>query len=190
MGTTAPNVTDTLKRLAAQGLVEYTPYRPVVLTASGQRYALEMVRRHRLLEAYLVRCLGYRWEEVHEEAERLEHAVSDTLIERISAQLGHPEVDPHGDPIPSATGQVHRPAGAGPLAEAEQGEYVVVRVSDHDPGVLVGLRDRGIAPGAHLSAGAGGVFGPVHPGGHQAALAGEEVRAIWVVPAGRTASPG
>jgi DtxR family transcriptional regulator, Mn-dependent transcriptional regulator len=190
MRTTAPNVTDTLKRLAAQGLVEYTPYRPVALTPLGERYAVEMVRRHRLLETFLVRSLGYRWEEVHEEAERLEHAVSDTMIERISAQLGHPEVDPHGDPIPSATGEVHRPAGAARLVEVEQGEYVVVRVSDSDPGVLVRLRERGIAPGAHLSAGPGGVVGPVRSGGHQAALAAEEVRALWVVPTGPTASPG
>jgi DtxR family Mn-dependent transcriptional regulator len=187
MGTTAPNVTDTLKRLAAQGLVEYTPYRPVVLTPLGERYAVAMVRRHRLLEAFLVRSLGYRWEEVHEEAERLEHAVSDSLIERISEQLGHPEVDPHGDPIPSATGQVHRPAGVAPLAEVAEGEYVVVRVSDSDPGVLVRLRERGIAPGARLHAGAGGVVCPAHPGRHQAALAAEEVGAIWVVPAGPTA---
>lgn len=187
MRTTAPNVTDTLKRLAAQGLVEYTPYRPVVLTALGERYAVEMVRRHRLLEAFLVSSLGYGWEEVHEEAERLEHAVSNTMIERISAQLGHPEVDPHGDPIPSATGEVHRPAGVAPLAEVREGEYVVVRVSDSDPGVLVRLRGRGIAPGAHLRAGAGGVVAAVHPGGHQAALAAEDVRAIWVAPTGPAA---
>ncbi|WP_131104447.1 metal-dependent transcriptional regulator [Ornithinimicrobium sufpigmenti] len=184
MRTTAPNVTDTLKRLAAQGLVDYTPYRPVVLTSVGERYAVEMVRRHRLLEAFLVRCLGYRWEEVHEEAEQLEHAVSDTMIERISEQLGHPEVDPHGDPIPSATGEVHRPAGAAPLAEVEQGEYVVVRVSDSDPGVLVRMRERGIVPGAHLRAGTGGVVRAAQPGRRRAALAAEEVRAIWVVPTG------
>lgn len=191
MGTTAPNVTDTLKRLAAQGLVEYTPYRPVALTSLGERYAVAMVRRHRLLEAFLVQCLGYRWEEVHEEAERLEHAVSDTMIERISEQLGHPEVDPHGDPIPSATGEVHRPAGATPLAEVEQGEYVVVRVSDSDPGVLVRLRERGIAPGAHLRAGAGGVITPVDLGRHRAGLAADDVGAIWVAPTGGpTASPG
>ncbi|AXH95943.1 metal-dependent transcriptional regulator [Ornithinimicrobium avium] len=186
MGTTAPNVTDTLRRLASQGLVEYTPYRPVALTTLGERYAVAMVRRHRLLETFLVTSLGYRWEEVHDEAERLEHAVSDTMIERISALLGHPEADPHGDPIPSATGKVHRPPGAAPLADVSQGEYVVVRVSDSDPGVLVRLSRRGVAPGAHLRAAAGGVVRPGRGGGHPTGLTAEEVGAIWVVPAGPT----
>lgn len=187
MGTTAPNVTDTLRRLAAQGLVEYTPYRPVVLTALGERYAVQMVRRHRLLEAFLVTALGYRWEEVHEEAERLEHAVSDTMVERISAQLGHPEVDPHGDPIPTAAGEVRRPAGAVALAEASGGEYVVVRVSDSDPGLLVRLRQRGVCPGAQLSTDPAGTVVEVHRGRGSVRLSMQDAAAVWVVPNGPTA---
>lgn len=186
MRTTAPNVTDTLKRLAAQGLVEYTPYRPVVLTSLGERYVVQMVRRHRLLEAFLVTALGYRWDEVHEEAERLEHAVSDTMVERMSAQLGHPEVDPHGDPIPTAAGEVHRPAGAVALAEAPEGEYVVVRVSDSDPGLLVRLRERGVCPGARLSTGPAGTVVQVHRGRGSVGLSMQDAAGVWVVPNGPT----
>lgn len=176
----------TLKRLAGQGLVEYTPYRPVVLTCLGERYAVQMVRRHRLLQAFLVTSLGYRWEEVHEEAERLEHAVSGTMVERISAQRGHPEVDPHGDPIPTAAGEVHRPAAAVSLAEAPGGEYVVVRVSDSDPGVLVRLRERGVCPGARLSTWTGGTVVRVHRGRGSVRLSAEDAAAVWVLPSGPT----
>ena len=112
MGTTAPNVTETVKRLAAQGLVEYQPYKPVTLTGKGCEHAIAMVRRHRLLESFLAASLGYSWDEVHAEAERLEHAASDELIERIDQMLGHPTHDPHGDPIPTPVGQRERPAHA------------------------------------------------------------------------------
>lgn len=132
-GTSAPNVTDTLKRLAAQGLVEHRPYKPVVLTPAGREYAVAMVRRHRLLETFLVEMVGYRWDEVHDEAERLEHAVSQTLIERIDDLLGHPRQDPHGDPIPAADGQTHLPVGTLLLADAPPGDYRIVRISDADP---------------------------------------------------------
>ena len=105
-GTSAANVTDTVRRLAAQGLVEYTPYRPVQLTEDGAAYAVAMVRRHRLIETFLVTALGYGWDEVHTEAERLEHAVSDTLVERIDAfahlapaiRSSHERIDGRGYP--------------------------------------------------------------------------------------------
>src|SRR5262245_46243140 len=102
----APSVSGMVKRLAEQGLLEYLPYKGVQLTDEGRRVALRMVRRHRMIETYLVEFLGYSWDTVHEEAERLEHAVTDTLVERMAAALGHPAVDPHGDPIPTADGSV------------------------------------------------------------------------------------
>jgi DtxR family Mn-dependent transcriptional regulator len=146
-GTSAPNVTDTVKRLAAQGLVDHQPYRPVTLTPTGRDYAVAMVRRHRLLETFLVAALGYRWEEVHEEAERLEHAVSDTLIQRIDAVLGHPGHDPHGDPIPTAAGHIRRVPDARRLDTASGGSYEIIRISDADPERLARLHDHRLTPG-------------------------------------------
>ena len=123
LGTSAPNVSETLRRLAGQGLVTYEPYRPVRLTAAGERLAIGMVRRHRLIEAFLVQVLGYGWDEVHEEAERLEHAVSDQLLGRIDALLGHPSRDPHGHQIPTA-------AGALPLQQRRQDARECVQSGD------------------------------------------------------------
>src|SRR3954453_4719203 len=118
-----PSVTGMVKRLSEHGLLEHVPYRGVQLTDEGRRAALRMVRRHRLIEAYLVEFLGYSWDAVHAEAERLEHAVSDTLVERMAAALGHPAVDPHGDPIPAADGSIHELACTA-LAEIPIGETV------------------------------------------------------------------
>src|SRR5689334_24405154 len=98
-----------VKRLSEHGLLEHVPYRGVQLTGQGRRAALRMIRRHRLIEAYLVEFLGYSWDLVHDEAERLEHAVSDTMVERMASALGHPEVDPHGDPIHPPTGPFTSP---------------------------------------------------------------------------------
>ena len=148
-GTSAANVTETMRRLAAQGLIEYAPYRPVRLTATGAACAVAMVRRHRLLETFLVTVLGYRWDEVHEDAERLEHDVSDLLLARIDATLGHPTADPHGDPIPDAVGRTSRPAGALTLAEVQStGRYRVHRVSDADPVILADAASLGVTPSA------------------------------------------
>ena len=101
-----PSVSGMIRRLSEQGLLAHVPYRGVELTAEGRRAALRMVRRHLLIEAYLVARLGYTWDTVHEEAERLEHAVSDALIERMAVALGNPKFDPHGDPIPDDQGHV------------------------------------------------------------------------------------
>ena len=147
MGTTAPNVTETVKRLAAQGLVEYQPYKPVTLTGKGCEHAIAMVRRHRLLESFLAASLGYSWDEVHAEAERLEHAASDELIERIDQMLGRPTRDPHGDPIPTPVGQRERPAHAVRLDAAEPGFYRVLRISDADPQRLIRFQQAGLVPG-------------------------------------------
>lgn len=146
--TTQANVSDTMRRLQAQDLVHYQPYKPVTLTPLGERLALQMVRRHRLIEAFLAEVLGYAWDEVHDEAERLEHAVSDQLLERIDQRLGHPVVDPHGDPIPTAEGAWTPPSGVVKLAGAPPARYRVVRVADGDPERLVRLRSARIVPGA------------------------------------------
>ena len=101
-----PSVTGMVKRLSEQGLLSHEPYRGVTLTDLGLREARRVIRRHRLIESYLVGFLGYTWDSVHDEAERLEHAVSDALVERMAAALGHPQVDPHGDPIPDSKGKM------------------------------------------------------------------------------------
>ncbi len=146
-GTTQANVSDTVRRLAAQGLVGYEPYRPVVLTERGVRLAMAMVRRHRLIECFLAQVLGYGWDEVHDEAERLEHAVSDDFLTRIDQMLGHPRFDPHGDPIPGPDGSLPTAAPAVLLPQAGPGRHLVARVSDADPEVLARLRSRGLVPG-------------------------------------------
>jgi DtxR family Mn-dependent transcriptional regulator len=130
------SVTGMVKKLAAKGLVRYERYRGVGLTEEGRRLALRILRRHRLWELFLVSFLKYPWELVHDEAERLEHATSDELEQRLDRLLGHPPVDPHGDPIPTAAGELT--AGKGmPLSGCSPGSIVVVsRVSDRDPAVL------------------------------------------------------
>lgn len=148
--TSQANVSGTMRRLQAQGLVTYEPYKPVVLTELGQRLALGMVRRHRLIETFLAEVLGYGWEEVHDDAELLEHAASARFLTRIDALLGHPATDPHGDPIPTADGGWVPQAGALRLADAGPGGYRVARVDDRDPARLGRLRRLGITPGTAL----------------------------------------
>ncbi|WP_433003328.1 metal-dependent transcriptional regulator [Kribbella sp. CA-294648] len=147
---TPPTVSVMLKRLEASGLVTRSSNRHVRLTAHGERHATEVTRRHRLVETFLVEVLGLDWDEVHEEADVLEHALSDRLEARIDALLGHPTHDPHGDPIPSRTGE-HSETWATPLADAAVGRrFRVDRVADDDSEVLRYLADRGIRPGAVL----------------------------------------
>ena len=151
-GTSAANVTETLKRLDAQGLVERVPYKPVALTEHGTRCALAMVRRHRLLETYLVQSLGSRCDEVRVGAAGLGHAVGDEFVSRIDAVLGHPTADPHGDPIPDAEHRSAHPDSALPLAEVTRpGAYRVLRVSDADPAVLRRAHELGLVPGAEIT---------------------------------------
>ena len=145
------SVSGMVKRLSEQGLLEHVPYKGVQLTAEGRRAALRMLRRHRLIEAYLVAFLGYTWDTVHEEAERLEHAVSDTMVERMAAVLGHPTVDPHGDPIPTPEGDIHEPAGV-PLSEVPAGARVEVRqVEEGQPDRLRYIASVGLRPGVRLT---------------------------------------
>jgi DtxR family Mn-dependent transcriptional regulator len=145
-----PSVTGMVKRLSEHGLLEHVPYRGVQLTADGRRAALRMVRRHRLIEAYLVEFLGYSWDTVHEEAERLEHAVSDTMIERMAGALGHPSVDPHGDPIPGADGSIHELVCTA-LADVPVGETVEIRrVHESQPERLRYIGSLGLRPGVQV----------------------------------------
>ncbi len=144
LGIGAGSVTDMLKKLSDKNLIHYEPYRGVKLTTKGKRLALKMVRRHRLWEMFLVTFLNYRWDEVHDEAERLEHETSDDLEERIDKALGFPKVDPHGDPIPTANGELVE-YSYNSLAECKVGdEGSIVRVSDDSPEVLKLLTKLGI----------------------------------------------
>lgn len=147
LGLAPSTVTEMVRKLSAQGLVEHEPYGAVELTGKGRREALRMVRRHRLLETWLVRQFGYGWDEVHDEAEVLEHAVSDRLLDALDAQLGRPDADPHGDPIPSADGDVRLPAAVVLAAVPDGSAGTVARISDRDPAVLRELERRGIGLG-------------------------------------------
>lgn len=151
LGVGASTVSETVRRLCDQGLLDHAPYGAVELTEQGRELALQMVRRHRLLETFLVSELGYGWDEVHDEAEVLEHAVSDLLVERLDARLGRPRRDPHGDPIPAPDGTVVRPQAV-PLSEMATGEAgVVVRISDADPEALRYLDELGLGLDARVT---------------------------------------
>lgn len=150
VGVSAGSVSSMVKRLAERGLVEHEPYRAVQLTAEGRRVALSVLRHHRLLELYLAEHLGVPWDRVHEEAEALEHVISEDLAARIAAKLGHPTHDPHGDPIPDAALVIDE-GHTRSLAEMDIGERGrFVRVSDTDPDMLRYLDGRGIALGDEL----------------------------------------
>jgi len=147
----APSVSGMIKRLSDQDLIEHAPYKGVVLTSSGRRVALRMLRRHRLIEAYLVGFLGYSWDTVHDEAERLEHAVSDVLIERMATALGNPRFDPHGDPIPDQNGAMDELVYT-PLAEIPTGETAEIRrVATSQAERLRYLKLSGLTPGTRVT---------------------------------------
>jgi DtxR family Mn-dependent transcriptional regulator len=145
-----PSVTNMFVRLQEMGLVEYERYRGASLTRRGREEALRLIRRHRLIETFLLEHLGYSWREVHEEAERLEHAVSDGFTERLAEFLGHPGQDPHGDPIPAADGSL-APDDSFPLGEATAGQRVRISKVGDDPSTLEYLGDHGLVPGRLLS---------------------------------------
>ena len=151
LGLAASSVTEMVKKLAAAGLVEHEPYGAIELSAAGRATALAIIRRHRLVETWLVTELGYRWDEVHDEAEVLEHAVSDRLLDALDERLGRPVRDPHGDPIPTADGRVHRPAAVLLAELARGGTGVVARVDDRDPLVLRHLVAEGIGLDVELA---------------------------------------
>ena len=173
LGLAASTVTEMVRKLAAQGLVRHQRYGAIELTDAGRELALRMVRRHRLIETWLVRQVGYRWDEVHDEAEVLEHAMSDRLLDALDAQLGHPSRDPHGDPIPTADGTVTRP-DATPLAECDGG--TVVRISDRDPLLLRHLDASGVRLDARVQRTAAGL----RVDGAEVQVSDEALRSIWV----------
>jgi DtxR family Mn-dependent transcriptional regulator len=150
LGVRPASATGMLKKLAELRFVRYTPYQSAHLTRRGERIALEVVRHHRLLEVFLVETLGYTWDEVHVEADRLEHAISENFEDRLAARLGHPQIDPHGDPIPAKDGslpaelQIHLTSLA--VGQAAR----VARVQDGDPALLRHAADLGLLPSARV----------------------------------------
>jgi len=150
LGVSAASVTNMVKKLTRLRLVEHTPYRDVILTPGGEKVALEVIRHHRLLELYLSEVLGVSLDKVDEEAERLEHVLSEELEEKIAQTLGDPKHDPHGDPIPSREGTLDDSSFA-VLADLGAGQTgVIVRVSDRNAGILRHLAAAGLLPGAHV----------------------------------------
>jgi DtxR family Mn-dependent transcriptional regulator len=149
--TTPAAVTKMLRHLQKLNLVTYTPYRGVRLTESGEKIALEVIRHHRLLERYLTEALGYDWSEVHQEAERLEHAMSDELEDRIDRLLGYPTVCPHGDPIPARNGGIPPRVEDSLASQQSPAELVIQRVKDSDPALLRYLKERGLLPGTAIT---------------------------------------
>lgn len=151
LGVAPGTVTAMIKRLSERGLVDYAPYSGVRLSDDGRALALDVLRRHRLIECFLVEVIGLDWSEVHEEAERLEHAVSDKLLAAIDRRLGHPVVDPHGDPIPNAAGEMPASSTVS-LDRGEPGARVrITRVLDQDEAFLRYVDELGLRPGAEVS---------------------------------------
>jgi DtxR family transcriptional regulator, Mn-dependent transcriptional regulator len=183
LGISSPSVSEMVTRLTSQGLVEHDRYRGQQLTREGRKVALELVRHHRLLEMFLVQVLGYSLDEVHDEAERLEHVISERMEQRIFELLGRPELDPHGHAIPTLAGKV-RPLSDRPLSECRVGEKVVVQgVSDDDPGRLRELERRNLLPGTRMEiVGESKFEGPmaVRINGHRASVPLGLARAIFV----------
>jgi DtxR family Mn-dependent transcriptional regulator len=192
IGVSASTASESIRKLADQGLVDHEKYGAVTLTDAGRLAALAMVRRHRLMETFLVRELGYGWDEVHDEAEVLEHAVSDRMLDRIDAKLGFPTRDPHGDPIPAADGRVPAP-DARQLSMCRDGDAATVaRISDADPEMLRYFDSVGISLDSRLTVLARRDFagmisvGVQRPGGVAAAattvdLGNPAAEAIWVI---------
>jgi DtxR family Mn-dependent transcriptional regulator len=151
LGVAPASVTGMVKKLAGMKLVDHQPYQGVTLTPAGRKIALEVVRHHRLVESYLAEALGVPWDQVHAEADKWEHVLSEDLEDRIDAMLGHPTTDPHGAPIPSRDGSLP-PGEFRRLVDVPPGETAVVaEVSDHDPALLRYLGDMGLYPQAKVS---------------------------------------
>jgi DtxR family Mn-dependent transcriptional regulator len=163
LGISAASVTSMIKKLAETGYVTHSPYQGVALTERGEKAALEMLRHHRLLETFLSEHLGMPWHEVHAEADRLEHALSETLEERLDAVLGHPTVDPHGAPIPAKDGTVSAPVTTRLWAALPEMIVWVAEVEDEDANLLTHFAELGLVPGARVEVLTKGPFGgPLH----------------------------
>jgi DtxR family Mn-dependent transcriptional regulator len=185
---TPPTVTSMVEKLEDRGLVEREKYKGVELTAEGETVALEVLRHHRLLESYLTEHLDYSWSEVHEEADTLEHHISEEFEQRVAEVLGDPEVDPHGDPIPSADLTPPEADDTTALSERDPGDRLVVaRVSDRDEEELRYLADAGVAPDTRLEVADVAPFGMVtvrFDDGREQSLPENVARSIRVLPEG------
>lgn len=192
LGVSAASVTSMVKKLAEAGLATHSPYQGVALTARGERAALETLRHHRLLETFLSRHLGMAWHEVHAEADRLEHALSENLEDRLDAALGHPTTDPHGAPIPTKDGVLDAPRTTTLWSAGAGASVRVAEVEDEDPALLTHLADLALVPGATVEVLSRGPFGgPLHirVAGKEQAL-GELVASAVLVVAANTAVNG
>jgi DtxR family transcriptional regulator, Mn-dependent transcriptional regulator len=182
LSVSAASATNMLKRLAAEGLVDHSPYRGARLTVPGRAAALEVIRHHRLLETYLAEALGVPWDEVHKEAEVLEHVLSEALEVRISERLGHPSADPHGHPIPNS--KLEMPGASNRrLWDVNEGAVIVERVSDAHPEALRYLDELGLRPGAKVEVlRKGPMGGPlfVRIGQEEHAVSMNLAEVIWV----------
>jgi DtxR family transcriptional regulator, Mn-dependent transcriptional regulator len=189
LGIAAPSVSGMLRRLARQRLVTHEPYKGVQLTREGRRAALRTIRRHRVIEAYLMQALGYPWDLVHDEAERLEHSASDELIDRMAAAIGEPATDPHGAPIPTREGTLTAEPALSTLAELGEGDPArIARVSDRDGERLRYLATLGITIGQEVEIVSREPYsGPiaVRIGRRRRIIGPELARDILVMPIGR-----
>lgn len=185
LGVTPGSVSAMLRKLSELGLVEHEPYRGVRLTVQGRRVALEVLRHHRLIELFLAQELGMSWDQVHDEAEVLEHVLSDDLEQLISARLGHPTIDPHGDPIPTETLEIDE-GQARSLDELDAGSAGrFVRVSDADPEMLRYLAQLGVSLGDRVEVVGRQPFGGpvfVRVGTRELPLGGQLARAMRIAP--------
>ncbi len=150
LGVIAPAVSKMMRRLSELRLITHAPYQSVELTPSGEKLALEIIRHHRLLELYLVEAMGFTWDNVHEEAERLEHHISEEFEDRIDEILGHPKACPHGDPIPSRTGSIARASNRSLASQEHPERLLVQRVSDEDSDLLRHFKSLGVVPGTAI----------------------------------------
>jgi DtxR family Mn-dependent transcriptional regulator len=187
VGLKLSTVSDAVRKLTEQGYLDHARYGNVTLTEPGRLLAVAMVRRHRLIESFLVRTLKYRWDEVHDEAEHLEHAVSDLMIDRIDELLDYPTRDPHGDPIPTADGTTHRPDAVLLSEIVDEGAVRVERISDSDAKMLQYFADQGIVVDAELTVAAGEPYSDavlIQVAGRDAQfrLGTVAANAVWVSP--------
>ncbi|MGO1435597.1 MAG: metal-dependent transcriptional regulator [Canibacter sp.] len=185
VGVKLSTASDAVRKLTDQGLLEHTPYGSPTLTVEGRTHAVAMIRRHRLIESFLVEVLGYRWDQVHDEAETLEHSVSDFMIERIDEHLSHPERDPHGDPIPRADGTVNRPDAVVLTDLGEDKRARVERISDADSALLQFFEGNGIGYGTLIETRSGAPYSDtieliVEGTGSLLSLGRSATDAVWV----------
>jgi DtxR family Mn-dependent transcriptional regulator len=186
-------VTAMVKSLERDQLLSYEPYSGVRLTEAGRRMAVHVLRRHRLIELFLVETLGLDWSEVHDEAERLEHAMSDKLVDKIDALLGYPSVDPHGDPIPDANGELRQPEVLMSLKECRAGERLrIARVSDQDERFLRFVEQNGLKPGTQVTVlrhdEVADAITLKPPKGEAVTIGGEAAAKLWVEPTRKSTS--